>query len=93
MVRVDIQHDPFICGQCGTVCGSLEGCRFGACGGSPPASFQCPVGQVDCLPQQCFLLDFDEADCGECGNICPYHLPICREGRCEQFIVLPPFLS
>jgi hypothetical protein len=90
---VNLLADPSNCGACSNACPPFARCRFGTCDVVPPPTFTCPPPQVECQPQQCVLLDFDEANCGGCGVVCPAHMPVCRDGHCEQLIVQPPFLS
>ena len=88
----DISRDPNNCGQCGRVCNAANGetcmpqggglgmCVV-VCGGA-----MCQQGQA-CCSGACVDVQFDDANCGFCGNACDTSSGnvFCFNGCCFDF--------
>jgi hypothetical protein len=78
----NLQSDNADCGNCGTVCGTLQTCVAGVC------TDACAADQTACNldagKPYCASTKTDSANCGACGNVCPPALPVCDEGMCSS---------
>ena len=74
------------CGKCGLTCPSDMTCRDGLCEDSKTLSCDagCESPRTCCgegSAQKCANLEFDNANCGSCGNVCGENAR-CEKGKC-----------
>ncbi|MBM4362704.1 MAG: hypothetical protein FJ104_08485 [Deltaproteobacteria bacterium] len=82
---VDLDTNPYACGDCSTICPDNTACVSGKCDPN-----QCGFGFVLCestdgsssAPAECVSLDSSDAHCGRCGNACDATNEHCSEGKC-----------
>lgn len=79
---VDLLHDGTNCGACGLVCSELPNAAGGACFDGT-CQIYCDAGYSTCgdVPQCSTYLPTDPANCGACGNACPFNF-LCNQGAC-----------
>jgi hypothetical protein len=80
---VDLQTDPFHCGQCDVSCGGNGSCVDGQCKctktGCSGTGVLCDIG----LCKTCFDLAADKDNCGACGHACTGTNSKCVSGVCQ----------